>query len=123
MVTLNVLLHSKACIWYNFRIAPIMNANNNNQQQEDRTMESIAAQIRSFIVENFLFGSDQDLTDETSFLDEGIIDSTGVLELISFLEETFAIQVEDDELIPENLDSINNVTRLIYSKTEETTAA
>jgi len=86
-------------------------------------MESIAAQIRSFIVENFLFGSDQDLTDETSFLDEGIIDSTGVLELISFLEETFAIQVEDDELIPENLDSINNVTRLIYSKTEETTAA
>jgi len=86
-------------------------------------MESIAAQIRSFIVENFLFGSDQDLTDETSFLDEGIIDSTGVLELISFLEETFAIQVEDDELIPENLDSINNVTRLVYSKTEATTAA
>ena len=73
--------------------------------------------IRTFVVENFLFGSDGDLEDNTSFLEEGIIDSTGILELVSFLEEEFPITVEDEELIPENLDSINNVTTYLQSKT------
>ena len=72
--------------------------------------------IRAFVVENFLFGSDENLEDNTSFLDEGIIDSTGILELVSFLEEEFSITVEDEELIPENLDSINNVTAYLVQK-------
>ncbi len=72
--------------------------------------------IRAFVVENFLFGSDENLEDNTSFLDEGIIDSTGILELVSFLEEEFSITVDDDELIPENLDSINNVTAYLGQK-------
>ena len=72
--------------------------------------------VRAFIVENFLFGSDEGLTDETSFLDEGIIDSTGILELVSFLEEDFEIAVEDEELIPENLDSIKNVVAYLEKK-------
>jgi acyl carrier protein len=72
--------------------------------------------IRAFVVENFLFGSDENLEDNTSFLDEGIIDSTGILELVSFLEEEFSIIVEDEELIPENLDSINNVTAYLGQK-------
>ncbi len=72
--------------------------------------------IRAFVVENFLFGSDENLGDKTSFLDEGIIDSTGILELVSFLEEDFSITVDDEELIPENLDSINNVTAYLERK-------
>ena len=72
--------------------------------------------IRAFVVENFLFGSDENLEENTSFLDEGIIDSTGILELVSFLEEEFSIIVEDEELIPENLDSINNVTAYLERK-------
>ena len=69
--------------------------------------------IRTFIVENFLFGDDDGLNDSTSFLEEGVIDSTGILELVSFIEETFEVTIEDEELIPENLDSIDNVTRYI----------
>jgi len=57
--------------------------------------------VRSFIIENFLFGDDAQLTEDTSFLEDGIVDSTGILELVAFLEETYDITVEDDELIPE----------------------
>jgi acyl carrier protein len=72
--------------------------------------------VRQFIVENFLFGEDGDLDEGTSFLESGIIDSTGILELVSFLEETFAISVADDELVPENLDSIANVVAYLTKK-------
>ncbi len=68
---------------------------------------SIEEQIRKFIFDNFPFGHNQDkLKNNDSFLEKGIIDSTGVLELVSFVEETFGIQVEDEELISENLDSV-----------------
>ena len=73
-------------------------------------------QIRSFIVENFLFGNENGLKDDTSFLEEGIIDSTGILELVSFIEEEFSITVDDEELIPEILDSIANVTSYLEKK-------
>ncbi len=76
----------------------------------------IAEIIRSYIVENFLFGDDPGLRDDTSFLDEGIMDSTAALELVAFLEKQFSIQVEDEELIPENLDSINNVVQYLENK-------
>ncbi len=76
----------------------------------------IRNKIRTFIVENFLFGKDEGLNDETSFLDEGIIDSTGILELVSFMEEEFHVKVEDEELIPENLDSIKNVVAYLEKK-------
>ena len=79
-------------------------------------MEKIKAKIRSFIIENFLFGDDNGLKEDTSFLDEGIIDSTGVLELVTYLEEEFEIEVEDEELIPENLDSINNIAVYLEGK-------
>ena len=72
--------------------------------------------VRSFIIKNFLFGDDNGLKDDASFLDEGVIDSTGVLELVAFLEEDFGITVEDDELIPENLDSIDNVVKYLSKK-------
>ena len=79
-------------------------------------MSELKTQIRDFIIENFLFGNANGLKDDTSFLEEGIIDSTGVLELVTFLEENFAVQVEDEELIPENLDSIDNVTGYLERK-------
>jgi acyl carrier protein len=72
--------------------------------------------IREFIVENFLFGEANGLKDETSFLEEGIIDSTGILELVTFLEDEFSITVEDEELVPENLDSIDNVANYLQRK-------
>ena len=72
--------------------------------------------IRSFIVENFLFGDDNGLDENTSFLENGVIDSTGVLELVEFLEKTFQIDVEDEELIPENLDSIAAVVKFLENK-------
>ena len=80
-------------------------------------MSELKDTIRSFVVENFLFGNNENLEDNTSFLDEGIIDSTGILELVSYLEEEFSITVEDEDLVPENLDSINNVTAYLQSKT------
>ena len=79
-------------------------------------MNDIKTSITTFIVDNFLFGTADNLQDDTSFLEEGIIDSTGVLELITFLEETYDITVDDEELIPENLDSINNVTAFLNAK-------
>jgi len=79
-------------------------------------MNELTNKIRTFVVENFLFSNNENLEDNTSFLEEGIIDSTGVLELVGFIEEEFAITVEDEELIPENLDSINNVTAYLKSK-------
>ena len=79
-------------------------------------MSETKTKIKEFIIENFLFGNANGLKDDTSFLEEGIIDSTGVLELVTFLEESFEIQVDDEELIPENLDSINNVSAYLERK-------
>ena len=79
--------------------------------------DRIAQNIRDFIVSNFLYGQDsQSLTDDQSFLENGIIDSTGVLELVGFLEQQFGITVGDRELLPENLDSVENVSRFVARK-------
>lgn len=74
-------------------------------------MSEMKEKIRNFIVENFLFGEKNELKDDASFLEEGIIDSTGVLELIEFLEEEFNIEIDDEDMIPENLDSLNNLEK------------
>ncbi len=74
--------------------------------------------IRAFIFENFLFDEKDDaLQNDTSFLEQGIIDSTGVLELVEWLEEEFDMTVDDEELIPENLDSVNLLSAYITKKT------
>lgn len=82
-------------------------------------MSNHKEKLRTFIVENFMFGSDEGLGDDTSFLDEGIIDSTGVLELVDFLEGEFEISVNDEELLPENLDSINNIAAYLDKKIKQ----
>jgi acyl carrier protein len=73
-------------------------------------------EIRSFVIENFLFGDGQRLSDTTPLLENHIVDSTGVLEIVSFLEQRFGIRVEDDELVPENLNSISSISAYLERK-------
>ena len=79
-------------------------------------MANINEEVRAFIIDNFMFGEGVKIEDDTSFLEKGIIDSTGILEVISHLESFYKIRIEDDELLPENLDSVNNIVRFIGNK-------
>ena len=82
-------------------------------------MQSVEHDIRGFVDENFLFGGIDDLQNDDSFLESGIIDSTGVLELVVFLEDRFSISIDDEELVPENLDSITRLIDFVESKLQE----
>lgn len=78
---------------------------------------SIKQTIRRYILENFLFTDDESvLQDGDSFLAGGVIDSTGVLEIILFIEEAFGIKVKDNEMLPENLDSVANLVAFVQRK-------
>jgi acyl carrier protein len=79
-------------------------------------MENIIQQVWQFIVNNFLFGDGSALTATTSFLQSGIIDSTGILELVQYLEQTHNISIADHELVPENLDTLTNIQRFLEKK-------
>jgi acyl carrier protein len=80
-------------------------------------MSTTAQEIRTFIVNNFMFGQNGDaLADDQSFLETGVIDSTGVLELIAFLEQQYGIKVEDQEVVPANLDSIRQLEAFLSRK-------
>lgn len=80
-------------------------------------MGSIGVEVRRYIMDNFLFGrTDIEVSSDASFLDLGIIDSTGVLELVTFLEDTYQIKIEDDELVPANLDSLDGISRFVEAK-------
>ena len=76
-----------------------------------------AKMIRSFIVDRFLFGDAKELSDTTPLLETHIIDSTGVLEIVSYLEERFKIRVEDADMTPENLNSIKSIDEYLRRKT------
>jgi len=75
-----------------------------------------AVTVRDYVVTNFLFGEAGSLQDETSFMGGGIIDSTGILELVMFIEETYSIKVQPEEMLPENFDSVNRVAAFIGRK-------
>jgi acyl carrier protein len=80
-------------------------------------MHNLEQQVRRFVIDNFPFGRVGDgLSNDASLLDQGIIDSTGVLELVTFLEETYDIKVEDEELTPANLDSITRLVNFLERK-------
>jgi acyl carrier protein len=77
----------------------------------------IEDRVRTFVADNFLFREDRvQLSDMESLLDAGLIDSTGVLELVAFVESQFRIQVADAEIVPDNLDSIQSIVRYVKSK-------
>lgn len=76
----------------------------------------IENEIRKFIMENFILDGEVNLSEDDSLLEKGIIDSTGVLELVAFIEETYQFKIKDEELVPENLDSIKNILQFIQNK-------
>ncbi|MDN5995173.1 acyl carrier protein [Acidipropionibacterium jensenii] len=83
-------------------------------QIDDATLRE---KVRGFVLEDLLLGDSERLpSDDSSLLETGVIDSTGILELIEFLEQNFAIQVADNETIPENLDGIDRVVSYVLSK-------
>jgi acyl carrier protein len=73
-------------------------------------------EVREFIIENFLFGDRERFEPDLSFLETGVIDSTGMLELVGFLEGRYKIQIKDDEFVPENLDSLDNIEGFLRRK-------
>ena len=77
---------------------------------------ALQQQIRDFVTANFYVADPNTLEDRTSLLDQGIIDSTGVLEVIMFIESTFGVTVEDSEMLPENLDSIERIAAFVARK-------
>ena len=80
-------------------------------------MADIKSLVRQFIADNFIMGSNgPKFADADSFMDQHIIDSTGFLELVGFLEETFGFTVEDDEMTPDHLDSLNNIEAYVKAK-------
>jgi acyl carrier protein len=85
-------------------------------------MTSARQEIRHFIVQTFLFGQDLELDDGASLLEKGIIDSTGVLELVAHLEQVYGISVNNDELVPDNLDSIEAIGAYLARKKGQTAA-
>ena len=87
-------------------------------------MSSTETALRAFIAENFMYGGDASaLAADRSLIEEGLIDSTGVLELVSFLEERFAIQIGDAEIVPANLDSLAAIVAFVASKNPAAAAA
>jgi acyl carrier protein len=81
------------------------------------TTDTIRDEVRAFIIGNFMFGQGGgSLTDDQSFLESGIVDSTGVLELIGFLEQHYSIAVADDEVLPANLDSVSQLVHFVRRK-------
>ncbi len=94
------------------------------REEQQTVVETYASAIKAFIVGNFLFGQQEGggFTDDQSFLESGIIDSTGLLELVSFIEEQYGISVDDRELVPENLDSLRNISQFVVRKRDALTA-
>lgn len=85
------------------------------------TLDQISESIRKFLLENYLFGyGEGELCNDSSFLELGILDSTGIMELVTFVETEFKIQVLDEDILPENLDSIDCISRYVYSRLNAT---
>lgn len=75
---------------------------------------TVTAKVRGYIMENLLFSNDDaELPNDASLLERGVIDSTGVLEIVLFLEEEFGIAIKASEMLPENFDSVNNMVRFV----------
>jgi len=78
---------------------------------------NLQTEVKRFILQNYLFSTDESLLSDTdSLMQKGIVDSTGVLELVMFLEERYGIKVLDDELVPANLDSVASIVAFVEGK-------
>lgn len=84
-------------------------------------MADIKNELKQFIINNYLLGSkDAQIEDDDSFLEKGIIDSIGVIELTNFIQDRYSIKVQVPEIIPDNLDTLNNLERYINKKLKRT---
>ena len=79
-------------------------------------MQDVKSVVRKFILDNFAMGGGVTVADDTSFMEEHILDSTGFIELITFIEETFGLSVDDAEMVPENFDSLSNIANYVAHK-------
>lgn len=79
-------------------------------------MKDVKEVVRKFLLDNFVMGSDITIADGASFMEGHILDSTGFIELISFIEETFGVKVDDEEMLPENFDSLANIENYLGRK-------
>jgi acyl carrier protein len=84
-------------------------------------MTEIRNQVREFVVRHFLFGEENGMQDHSSLLEQGVVDSTGVLELVAFLESSYGLRIADDELVPDNLDSIERIVQFVQRKQQPAT--
>ncbi len=83
---------------------------------------SIETLIRDYILENFLYTDDENkLGNDDSFLENGVVDSTGVVELVMFVEETFGFEVADEDIVPEHFDSVERLVRYVQLNVAQTT--
>jgi acyl carrier protein len=90
-----------------------------NRPKSADSHDGVRVKVRTFIVRNFLFGDEADwLSDDESLLERGVIDSTGILELIEFIQREFEITIADDEVLPANLDSLAAIERYVASKNQ-----
>lgn len=90
---------------------------NNALEKNTIVLEEIIQNIRRFILENYLFGYvETELSNEMSFLGYGVIDSLGIVELLTYIEKEFDIAVSNDEILPDNLDSVDSVSRFVLRK-------
>jgi acyl carrier protein len=78
--------------------------------------KSIGSKVRTYIVDNFLLGAQDGLDDNTELMENGILDSTGAMELVAFLESTFAITIEEEEIVPENLNTVAEICNFVWQK-------
>ena len=78
----------------------------------------IAAEVKDYIEKIFVYDQETNFKVDESLLDSGLVDSTGILEVVSFIEETFNISIEDEEMVPDNLDSVNKIASFIFRKTQ-----
>jgi acyl carrier protein len=84
-------------------------------------MSAVNSKVREFIKDNFMYRDDRaELADTESLLDAGLIDSTGILELVAFIETEFSIQMADTDIVPDNLDSVDTIVRYVEGKLDVT---
>lgn len=88
-----------------------------DSDMENKGLVDIGHDVKRFILDNFMYGYDESqLSDDTSFLKAGVLDSTGIMEMIELVEREFGIEVRDSEILPENFDSISSISRYIRKK-------
>jgi acyl carrier protein len=90
----------------------------NDQFDQQREKNSVRAKVRTYIIDNFLLGTAGDFSDDTQLMEVGILDSTAAMELVGFLEEAFGIAIGEDEIIPENLNSVDYICAFIARKSK-----